>query len=501
MSNSNHASRSLLCGVGILVGIAAVAACSATDRNIREEKDQFGDAAAPPEDAGQCPIHCSRDLKQVLEGCPGSERVVQQCNQDQGCGGEMCVDACIAAQTQRGSAGCEFMTLPPDDATGVNGACFAALVANTWDRPVSISAEYDGKPLDISGAMYTVDRKSAASSEEYTLLTGPLPPGQVAVVLLSDQSPTQDAPGSQVVHCPPGTKAALDFDPIRHGTVITTAFRIKTDAPVAAYASYPYGGELGKYPTATLLLPLSTWEKDYIAVSPFDFPFDFWVQVPNHRWLQIVAAEDGTEVTIRPNADIGASPETAAAYQGEAQTYKLSRGQVFQIMQPGANLTGSPISANKPIGLFGGASATFLSATAADVLGQQGYAATDSVEDADVVVLNTWYAACPPCRAEAPDLVALAEDYADDGVQLLGINSTDAPGAAQPFERNFEIPYPSVHDTDGAAIAALSGVVPVNAVPTTVVLDRTGHVAARIIGQVDPSTLRALVDEALAEPA
>ena len=371
MSNSNHASRSLLCGVGILVGIAAVAACSATDRNIREEKDQFGDAAAPPEDAGQCPIHCSRDLKQVLEGCPGSERVVQQCNQDQGCGGEMCVDACIAAQTQRGSAGCEFMTLPPDDATGVNGACFAALVANTWDRPVSISAEYDGKPLDISGAMYTVDRKSAASSEEYTLLTGPLPPGQVAVVLLSDQSPTQDAPGSQVVHCPPGTKAALDFDPIRHGTVITTAFRIKTDAPVAAYASYPYGGELGKYPTATLLLPLSTWEKDYIAVSPFDFPFDFWVQVPNHRWLQIVAAEDGTEVTIRPNADIGASPETAAAYQGEAQTYKLSRGQVFQIMQPGANLTGSPISANKPIGLFGGASATFLSATAADVLGQQ----------------------------------------------------------------------------------------------------------------------------------
>ena len=117
----------------------------------------------------------------------------------------------------------------------------------------------------------------------------------------------------------------------------------------------------------------------------------------------------------------------------------------------------------------------------------------------DVVVLNTWYAACPPCRAEAPDLVALAEDYADDDVHLLGINSTDAPGAAQPFERTFDVPYPSVHDDDGAAIAALSGVVPVNAVPTTVVLDREGHVAARIIGQVDPSTLRALVDEALAE--
>lgn len=119
----------------------------------------------------------------------------------------------------------------------------------------------------------------------------------------------------------------------------------------------------------------------------------------------------------------------------------------------------------------------------------------------DVVVLNTWYAACPPCRAEAPDLVALAADYAADGVHLLGINSTDAAGAAQAFERTFEIPYPSVHDADGAAVAALQGVVPVQAVPTTVLLDRDGMVAARILGRVDPSTLRSLVDELLDEPA
>jgi peroxiredoxin len=117
----------------------------------------------------------------------------------------------------------------------------------------------------------------------------------------------------------------------------------------------------------------------------------------------------------------------------------------------------------------------------------------------DVVVLNTWYAACPPCRAEAPDLVELAEDYADQGVRLLGINSTDAAGAAQAFERSFAVPYPSVQDTNGAAIAALQGVVPVQAVPTTVVLDREGRVYARILGLAQRSTLRALVDDALAE--
>jgi peroxiredoxin len=117
----------------------------------------------------------------------------------------------------------------------------------------------------------------------------------------------------------------------------------------------------------------------------------------------------------------------------------------------------------------------------------------------DVVVLNTWYAQCPPCRAEAPDLVALAEDYADRGVHLLGINSTDDAGAAQAFERTFELPYPSLHDADGSAVAALQGVVPVQAVPTTVVLDADGRVAARVLGVADPSTLRSVVDDLLAE--
>jgi len=119
----------------------------------------------------------------------------------------------------------------------------------------------------------------------------------------------------------------------------------------------------------------------------------------------------------------------------------------------------------------------------------------------DVVVLNTWYAACPPCRKEAPDLVSLAADYAADGVHLLGINGTDAAGAAQAYERTFAVPYPSIADTDGHAIAALQGAVPLQAVPTTVVVDRSGRVAARILGLADASTLRALVDEVLAEPA
>jgi thiol-disulfide isomerase/thioredoxin len=119
----------------------------------------------------------------------------------------------------------------------------------------------------------------------------------------------------------------------------------------------------------------------------------------------------------------------------------------------------------------------------------------------DVVLINTWFAACPPCRAEAPDLAAIATEYADKGLRAVGIDNQDEAGAAQAFERTFALPYSTIQDTDGTAIAALQGTVPLQAVPTTVLLDRQGHVAARILGMADPSTLRALIDDLLKESA
>lgn len=112
-----------------------------------------------------------------------------------------------------------------------------------------------------------------------------------------------------------------------------------------------------------------------------------------------------------------------------------------------------------------------------------------------VVLINTWYAGCPPCRAEAPDLVDI--DGGDD-VQVIGVNGRDDAPTAQAFERTFEVGYPSIDDADGAATAALQGIVAMNAVPTTLVLDPQGRLYARIVGQADPSTLRSLIDEALA---
>ncbi len=110
-----------------------------------------------------------------------------------------------------------------------------------------------------------------------------------------------------------------------------------------------------------------------------------------------------------------------------------------------------------------------------------------------VVVITTWYAACPPCRAEAPDLVELD---ALDGVSVLGINSEDSAATAQAFERTFGVTYPSLDDSDGRAIASLQGLVAINAVPTALIIDPEGRVAARTVGRVEPSTLKALIDAA-----
>ncbi len=110
-----------------------------------------------------------------------------------------------------------------------------------------------------------------------------------------------------------------------------------------------------------------------------------------------------------------------------------------------------------------------------------------------VVIVTTWYAACPPCRAEAPLLVEL--DARED-VQLLGVNSRDDQGTAQAFQRNFAIEFPSIDDADGRALAQLQGFVALNAVPTTLVIDPQGRVAARILGEASASVLTALVDDA-----
>jgi thiol-disulfide isomerase/thioredoxin len=119
----------------------------------------------------------------------------------------------------------------------------------------------------------------------------------------------------------------------------------------------------------------------------------------------------------------------------------------------------------------------------------------------DVVVLNVWGSWCADCREEAPYLQAVYDDTQRDGVRFVGINTRDDVAAAQAFERSFSITYPSLVDTDGQKILQFGGTLPFSAIPSTVVIDRQGRVAARVLGATTYSGLKRLVDEVAAEPA
>lgn len=119
----------------------------------------------------------------------------------------------------------------------------------------------------------------------------------------------------------------------------------------------------------------------------------------------------------------------------------------------------------------------------------------------EVLVVNFWYAACAPCRAEAPDLKEISDDFAGEGASFLGVNVRDQAASAVAFNESYSITYPSVMDVDGGSMQlAFSGSIPPNAVPTTLVLDSSGRVAARILGQVSsPSILETLIKDTIAE--
>ena len=117
-----------------------------------------------------------------------------------------------------------------------------------------------------------------------------------------------------------------------------------------------------------------------------------------------------------------------------------------------------------------------------------------------VVVMPVWGSWCGPCRAEAPMLADAARDLQDDGVVFLGIDSRDPDVAAvRRFEERFEIPYDSIYDPDGVTLLAFHGILPPQSIPSFVFLDTEGNVAARVLGEIDRSTLYGVVEDLLAE--
>jgi thiol-disulfide isomerase/thioredoxin len=118
-----------------------------------------------------------------------------------------------------------------------------------------------------------------------------------------------------------------------------------------------------------------------------------------------------------------------------------------------------------------------------------------------VVVLNFWGSWCAPCREEAPTLAVVARQYRSVGVAFLGVDVRDTPASAEAFAREFGITYPSVSDPGSVITLDFTAVVPIAGTPTTLVIDRTGHIAGAVFGTVTYPELSAILADVTGKAA
>jgi hypothetical protein len=280
-----------------------------------------------------CAQECSPDLHSIVD-CNGN--VISQCSGGTACDPTTytCQDACAAAEANHRSVGCDYYATLMDTLTP--GYCFAVFVANTWTSPVHIDVEYAGQQMNTQSFTRIPSGAGPSLTQgSYDAVQG-LPPGEVAILFLGG---TQgDAPGCPVT--PASSNANIS------GTGIASAFRIKTDVPVVAYQINPYGGGSVAVTAASLLLPTSVWDTNYVAVNVSP-------QAAGSPSLNIVASQDNTVVTMTPTAAVGGGNGIPAGTIGQPMTFNLMKGQHAQITQS-AELTGSAISSTKPVGFMAG---------------------------------------------------------------------------------------------------------------------------------------------------
>ena len=303
----------------------------------------FGDTGS--KDSGGCGVGCSGDLHNVVD-C--NNNVVTACPVDQGCAAGACVPACDAAKANKSSVGCDYYAVPATDYTQT---CFAVYVANTWGSPVTLGASWGSQNFTSNLSSFAYVPSGSGKSLTYTALTnGQVPVGAVAILFVSGSG------------CPKPVATSTDIS--NAGTQVTNAFHVTADRPVVLYDIFPYGGGSSAVASATLLLPTSAWDNNYVATAA-------WSETGfGNPWIAFVAQQDNTTITIVPTNDIVGASGVAADTKNKVGTYTLNAGQLLRFQQPN-DLTGSVVQSNNPIGSWGGHGCTNLEQPACDGMHQQ----------------------------------------------------------------------------------------------------------------------------------
>jgi len=294
-------------------------------------------------------IGCSSDLKYVVDG---AGNVIETCGPDEGCADGVCIPACAAAAASQGSVGCEFMIATPAFYPGILPPCFAAFVTNNWDKAAALTVSRGGVSYDATqfGRIAQADPNVAAWQP--VPATG-VPPGQVAVLFLSDDPASVN---STPLTCPVAPAIRGSQGTAVSATGVGTAWSIQSDAPVTVYDILPYGGADSYLPSAELVQPVSAWGTNYVAVLP---PFPGSGGPP---WAQLTAVQADTMVTILPSVALPGGAGVTPIAANTAGSFTLQAGQYVQWQS--AEMTGSVIQSDKPVAFTGGnAYQCYISAT------------------------------------------------------------------------------------------------------------------------------------------
>ena len=207
----------------------------------------------------------------------------------------------------------------------------------------------------------------------------------------------------------------------------------------------------------------------------------------------------------RPRADRGAGGPMSGGRA--ARSARVVAGSLAAMLLAGCS--GGALAANTPLS----SGQSFVSGTysstyyppgsrpmAPDVTGTllSGKTFRLSASRGSVVVLNFWGSWCAPCRREAPALSALAQRLGPSGVRFFGVDIRDSADAASAFDRTYDVSYPSVNDPGDEIALAFRSTLPPAGIPSTLVIDRGGRLAARVVGEVTYDGLKTLIAKVLA---
>jgi hypothetical protein len=289
---------------------------------------------------------CSADLRSVVDG---KGATITTCPADQGCSEGACIDACAAAAASHGSLGCDFYVPTPPSYPFAGPPCFAVFLANAWPSAAKITVEYDGASHDV-GTFGRVPVNGKPEKDWPAVDAAGLPGDEVAVLFLSGDPNAVFTETGESMKCPVPT--AVGAATSLAGSGLGHAFHIRTTRPVNAYDILPYGGAHSHFPGATLLMPTSAWEKNYVVIAPPKGTFD----PPGPLWGMIVGAEDGTTVDVLPSVALPAVAGAPATPAGAKATYTIDAGQMLEWQLPNGttDLSGTVLASDKPIAVFAG---------------------------------------------------------------------------------------------------------------------------------------------------